>query len=314
MFASLFKNYPKPVRRQGDGQVLNYAAQQLLTAAKNTVVAEFTRRLMRACRCFCHEHMPKRLGYGHTAKDKEARWAIACAIMGRREGEDPPKPPAKAANFIKQQRDLLGLKEGEVADNRWLKKHVTTVLIWYAHVLGLIDARYKADPEVDIPRFSVLPLPSTHRIHFTLDTNILKHMFLHTQQQRDAVTDEQLWRAIFPGIFELDTPANYEFAYYVTTDGVSLHVHYHVASAPADGEEEEEEEEDGGGRGGGGAGTPTVGSKRRHASLASAASQPPCCQRRAPGAWRAPSTPGAPTSRTWHSVTPTPTSSAAAVC
>lgn len=217
---------PAAKRHFGDANSIVMAATAMKTSVLNTIVHSFDARLRRYVRTWCSLD-PASRGEWHP---------VFIQIVGWREegGKDPAPLTQNAADFVKAERLALG--EPSRVSESWLKAHPRTVLSAFRRWLSFFEA-------VEAKQFSLVPSYKirTHclRIDTTVLYGIMKQGRLYDKNLKAFREDaHNQWTRAFKltGLAAL----RYVPTGLVSTDGVSLNVHFRRPMSSLEIKEKEE--------------------------------------------------------------------------
>lgn len=203
---------PAAKRHFGDANSIVMAATAMKTSVLNTIVHSFDARLRRYVKTWCSQDTASR-----------GEWyPVFLQIVGWREegGKDPAPLMEAAAEFVKAERLALG--EPSRVSEAWLKGHPRAVLSAFCRWLSFFES-------VGAKQFSLVPSYKIRTHCLKIDTNVLfglmKEGGLYDKNLKAFRADAQnQWRRAFQltGLAAL----RYVPTGLVSTDGVSLNVHF----------------------------------------------------------------------------------------
>lgn len=217
---------PAAKRHFGDTNSIVMAAAAMKTSVINTIVHSFDARLRRYVKTWCSQDTASR-----------GEWyPVFIQIVGWREegGKDPAPLMEAAAEFVKAERLALG--EPSRVSEAWLKGHPRAVLSAFRRWLCFFET-------VGAKQFSLVPSYKirTHclRIDTTVLHGLMKEGKLYDKNMKAFRADAQnQWRRAFQltGLASL----RYVPTGLVSTDGVSLNVHFRRPMSSLEIKEKEE--------------------------------------------------------------------------
>ena len=216
-----FSNFPPIEKLAGNMQALNYAATTFKTNFLNSLCFAFEVRQKYLLKAWIQDN----------GLDKGAFRPLECAING---WTCNSPVPVEAVDFVKEQRDFLGLAEEEKISEHWLKTHPQQVIRFYWETMKYLEGmqeKYKDKPHKLPKIFSLSPICSIKRHFVTIDSTVLFHLLRNCE-----LIDKKLKWNDFKGIaidhfhslFNVDklSSKKHTFEKMIETDGVSACVHF----------------------------------------------------------------------------------------
>ena len=161
-----FSNFPKIEKLTGNTPALWYAASTFKTNFLNSLWCAFEVRQKYLLKAWIQDN----------GLDKSTFHPLKCAING---WTCNAPVPAEAAEFVKLQRDILGLMGEDRLSEPWLKRHPQQVIRFYWETLKYLETmaeKYKEEPTKRPKLFSLSPLCSIKRHFVTIDKTVLFHL------------------------------------------------------------------------------------------------------------------------------------------
>ena len=216
-----FASFPKIEKLTGNMQALNYAASTLKTNFLNSLWCAFEVRQKYLLKAWIQDN----------GLNKSTFHPLKCAING---WTCTTPFPAGAAEFVKRQREILGLVGEDRLSEPWLKRHPQQAIRFYWETLKYLESiteKYKEEPEKLPKLFSLSPLCSIKRHFVTIDTKVLYNLSRNCGLVSKE-TKEPDFRALaadhFRSLFKVDKLASkkHTFSNMIESDGVSACVHF----------------------------------------------------------------------------------------
>ena len=216
-----FSNFPKIEKLNGNTQALWYAATTFKTNFLNSLWCAFEVRQKYLLKAWIQDNGLDKSTF-HPLKYAINGWTCSTPF------------PAGAAEFVKRQREILGLVGEDRLSETWLKRHPQQVILFYWETLKYLETmaeKYKEEPK-KLPRlFSLSPLCTIKRHFVTIDTKVLYNLSRNCGLVSKE-TKESDFRALaadhFGSIFKVDKLASkkHTFNNMIESDGVSACVHF----------------------------------------------------------------------------------------
>ena len=214
-----FARFPNIEKLDGNMQALVYAAKTFKTNFLNSLWCAFEVRQKYLLKAWIQDN----------GLDKSTFHPLKCAING---WTCNALVPDGAAEFVKRQRDILGLVGEDRLSEPWLKRHPQQVIRFYWETLKYLERmakKYKEEPKKLPKLFSLSPLCTIKRHFVTIDKtvllNLMKNCGLVDIQWSDfkLVAEDH-----FRSLFKVDKLASkkHTFKCIIKTDGVSACVHF----------------------------------------------------------------------------------------
>ena len=205
---------PKYKRYFGDGQTFSYGRDTLITALKNSLWMNLTKRIKKILR---HQESMGLL-------DEDARIWLLFAIHGWQVSDERRhyQPSQSLIETAARHRAILGLNPGVVITDKWSKSHLVGILKYYVYVNRFLE-------EHKLPCFNITPIFDVKRHFMSIDTAVFYGIMKELKiVDCNITTFQALAMHHFTSVFNIHSVEGKRcrFTRMVQSDGVSLVVHF----------------------------------------------------------------------------------------
>ena len=167
----LFNQFPELPRHVGDTNTLTYAAGRMMTNFMNSISEAFSSRLKRRIYVWA----------GENADKLKRTWTVQNAIMGTG-CPNPSDAVGDELDFIRKEREAIGIPEGEEISKDWLKTNAHSVLRTYHRWLSLFAM-------LGLKRFPLTPYFGIKRHFINIDSRVLRIIMTSKKLLKDVKPD-----------------------------------------------------------------------------------------------------------------------------